>query len=104
MTIKRQLELQDEIDSIHAEVRKRRTERTRSRFVAFATLLVAGPLLWTVDFPGRPDRLVSIFVLLIVIYAAGSFAYAEISTIGFLASAKQRLDRLTSSDHPSPDP
>lgn len=104
LAIERQLELQAEIDSILAEMRERRTERTRSRFVAFATILVASPLLWAADFPGRPDRLVMILALLIVIYAAWSFAYAEISTIGFLTSAKQRLDRLTSSGHLSPDP
>ena len=99
----RQLELQDEIDSIVAEMRERRTERSRSRFVAMATLVVAVPLFWAINLPGLPGQLALVIIGLIGFYAAWSLAYAEISTIGFFASARQRLDGLTSQDPLSQD-
>jgi fatty acid desaturase len=103
LAVERQLALQDEIDLIVAEIEERRGERSRSRFVTMATLLFAVPLFWAIDLPGLPGQLALLVIGLIGFYAAWSFAYAELSTIGFFASAKQRLDILTSQEPLSQD-
>jgi len=102
MGIERQLELQAALDSIYGEMRERRSERNRTRFVSIATLVVALPLFWFTDFPGRPDVLVMVVVGLVALYVAASFAYAEISTLGYLTSAAQRLEEVSSRQQLSP--
>ncbi len=101
--VERQLELQEEIDSIVSEIEARRTERSRSRFVTTATLLVAVPLFWAIDLPGLAGQFALLAIGGIGFFAAWSFVHAELSSIGFYKSAKQRLDVLTSQDMVSQD-
>jgi hypothetical protein len=93
--IDRLVDLQNEIDSVVAEIGERQRKRARYWVVALVAVFAATALIYASDFMGIPAEVAMLGATLIVLYSVGSAAWAEVSSIAFFTSAKERLEELT---------